>query len=322
MNANDVIDSYVGDVARRLPRRQRNDVGFELRALLNEELAGKAEAAGRPADEAMAMALVREFGKPDDVADRYRPQSFTIIKPSETRTFMTMALGGLLLQWGITIPAMIFPRSNATGADDEFLLRLGHWWTSWGLGAFWWPGFLVTIAIVASWIRHRWPVTTTEWRPTTYDRDLVNRPLMVFAVLSALFGISVMVFLPQFVALMVPPGRAADVVQRVLAYDDTFLSQRGPWLLPVWIAQLALLAVVAVEGRWRTLTRRFEIALGALMALVLTWFLAAGPIWHAAPTDKTAKGIIVLIIAIIVIDIAVKLRRELMRLRPPQMSAV
>ena len=50
MNANDVIECYVTDVAMQLPRKQRNDVAFELRALLNEELEGKAEAAGRPAE--------------------------------------------------------------------------------------------------------------------------------------------------------------------------------------------------------------------------------------------------------------------------------
>ena len=47
MNANDVIESYVTEVAVKLPRKQRNDVAFELRALINEELQGRAEAAGR-----------------------------------------------------------------------------------------------------------------------------------------------------------------------------------------------------------------------------------------------------------------------------------
>ena len=42
MNANDLIDSYVADVARLLGRKQRDDVAFELRALLVEELDAKA----------------------------------------------------------------------------------------------------------------------------------------------------------------------------------------------------------------------------------------------------------------------------------------
>ena len=40
MNANDVIECYVNEVAVQLPRAQRNDVAFELRALLQEELQG------------------------------------------------------------------------------------------------------------------------------------------------------------------------------------------------------------------------------------------------------------------------------------------
>src|SRR5262245_8316293 len=66
MNANEVIESYVCDVARSLPRDKRNDVAFELRALLADELAAKAQAAGRAPDEAMAMDLLQRFGRPAD----------------------------------------------------------------------------------------------------------------------------------------------------------------------------------------------------------------------------------------------------------------
>ena len=78
MNANDVIESYVADVAAKLPRKQRNDVAFELRSLLAEELQGKAEAAGRAADATMATELVNAFGRPAEVAARYQP-TLTVI---------------------------------------------------------------------------------------------------------------------------------------------------------------------------------------------------------------------------------------------------
>ena len=80
MNANDLIESYVIDVAVQLPRKQRNDVAFELRALLNEGLQDKAEAAGRHVDATMATEFLRAFGRPADVAARYRP-TLTIIDP-------------------------------------------------------------------------------------------------------------------------------------------------------------------------------------------------------------------------------------------------
>ncbi len=80
MNVSDLIETYVTDVAVQLPRRQRNDVAFELRALLGEELQAKAEASGRAVDTAMTTDLLRDFGHPDVVAARYRPV-LTIIAP-------------------------------------------------------------------------------------------------------------------------------------------------------------------------------------------------------------------------------------------------
>jgi hypothetical protein len=47
MDVTEVIDSYVHDVARRLPPGKRNDVAFELRALLADDLQDRAEAEGR-----------------------------------------------------------------------------------------------------------------------------------------------------------------------------------------------------------------------------------------------------------------------------------
>ena len=82
MNVNELIDAYVADVAVQLPRRQRNDVAFELRALLGEELQAKAEATGGAVDVSMATEMLRDFGHPDDVAARYRSRpEITIIDP-------------------------------------------------------------------------------------------------------------------------------------------------------------------------------------------------------------------------------------------------
>ena len=97
MHADDVITSYVHDVARRLPRAQRDDVAFELRTLLADDLRARAEAAGRSPDEDMAVEMVRTFGRPSETAVRYsRP--FTIIAPSDTWSFLVAAiLGGVFL---------------------------------------------------------------------------------------------------------------------------------------------------------------------------------------------------------------------------------
>ena len=95
MNANDVIESYVADVIRRVPLKERNDIGFELHTLLTEMLDERAQEAGKPADDAMVLAMLREFGAPADIAARYRAPGFVIIPPEQTRSFAWLSLSGI-----------------------------------------------------------------------------------------------------------------------------------------------------------------------------------------------------------------------------------
>ena len=98
---NEVIEAYVTDVLRRLPGKDRTGIGFELRGLLNDMLAERE----RPDDDATVLAMLREFGTPQEVAERYRPPGGLVIIPaSQTGSFARWALGGLLLQWALTLP--------------------------------------------------------------------------------------------------------------------------------------------------------------------------------------------------------------------------
>ena len=56
MNAGELIEAYIDDTVRLLPRRQRGDVATELRSLLNEELHARARESGHPPDESLAIA--------------------------------------------------------------------------------------------------------------------------------------------------------------------------------------------------------------------------------------------------------------------------
>ena len=64
-----LIDRYVAEVARRLPRNKRADIARELRSSLLDEL---------PADTASEedeVALLRRFGRPEKVAASYQPST-------------------------------------------------------------------------------------------------------------------------------------------------------------------------------------------------------------------------------------------------------
>jgi hypothetical protein len=97
MTAYQVTDIYIDDVVRLLPRRQRDDVAAELRALLSEELNARTRDLGRAPNKAQALA--RGYGRPNEVAARYQP-AWTIVDPADSRSFMRAAIigaGALLL---------------------------------------------------------------------------------------------------------------------------------------------------------------------------------------------------------------------------------
>lgn len=63
-----------------------------------EGLAAQAEAAGRAADEQMAVGFLRDFGRPQEVAARYQRRA-PLIDPSDTRDFLLAAAIGSAILW-------------------------------------------------------------------------------------------------------------------------------------------------------------------------------------------------------------------------------
>jgi hypothetical protein len=305
----DLIDSYVDDVARRLPGKQRNDVAFELRALLGEELAAKAASAGREADAAMTRELLGAFGDPAEVAELYQPEGWVIVRSSETRGFALTALIGVAVQWALTLPAVF---RQAESFEGQVFSRLGGWWTTWGLGAFWWPGVMVVLAIVARWIGHTWPRTPRAWAPPRMtDRDRVD-PWMMGPALAAWAAAAALWIAMPWVSPSLP-----GALPRVLAFDPVFLHERAACVLPLWLGHFGVHVAALAQGRWRPLTRRLSLGFGVAICALLIWWVFAGPVFTAKATDDAAKGLAALIVIISAIAAAADLYREQARLHRP-----
>jgi hypothetical protein len=304
MDATEVIDSYVHDVARRLPLGKRDDVAFELRALLTDELGGLAEAQGRAPDREMAVAMLREFGRPADVAVRYyRP--FTIIGPGDTWSFLVAAIAGGVL---VSLLASSGPSSTASG---ELTQRAN-------LAFFAWLGALVVVFGAKSLIL-RYRPDAFAWTPRRVrDTDSVSRAGAVVVALAWL----------ALLACYLVPGRVADLVSggRVaagsLAYSASFLNPwRMAWLVGLLAIAAGLQLVVAVQGRWRPATRWARMAVTALVALQLGWHASYGAIFADARTERAAVPAFAWLSGVILVWCGILLYREYSRVRPAPASA-
>lgn len=303
MNPNDVIESYVLDVMRRLPRKERNEIGLELRGLLTEMLAERAGGAASPGDDAMVLAMLQEFGTPSEVAERYAPSGIVIIPAAQTRSFAWLAIIGVGLQWALTLPRVFGEQS------------LSAWWLSWGLGSFWWPGLMVMFALLAAVLRRRGLFDHRAWKPRVVDPDRVNRGAMAFGLFWFAVGVVFMICLPWNARALPEP------LAHIFAVDPDFLRHRAWPALLLWGAAFANAFVVLLKGRWSPRARWLEIVFDLAWVPVFVWWLVAGDIFQAEATNQGAKTAIGVLVLIIVVGVLIKLYRQQVRIRIPKVPA-
>ena len=300
MNANDVIEAYVTDVALQLPRKQRNDVAFELRALLNEELQERAGEAEREPDADMAIRMLREHGRPADVAARYRP-TLTIIDPADGHAFARATIIGLVVIW---VVGLIERLQQPIGTSGEFWGALGHWWGATVVASLWWPGMLLLGFASSAWLRRRWP-QTGEWKPRAGDRIAGSRASLVLAIIGILCGLYILVQ-PTWLLDVVWGGHAAPVAYQALTYTDTFLHRQAPWLLLLLLLNVPMFLVVIVQGRWTPRMRRIETIGTLLLCAVMVWAVLDGPIFRTQASDEMTKFFLVLITIVSLARLAIQ----------------
>ena len=247
MKTHDVIESYVRDVARFLPRDKRNDVALELRELLHDELAAKAEARGVAPDRALAMELLAGFGRPAEVAARYHPRN-PLIDPEDNHNFIIWAIVGIV---GISV-------LKGDASPDVM-----HW-----------IGIVFLVFAMIGWARRRQPASRFTWRPSAQDMPAQGGR---WPALLAALGL---VVFPLLVYLS-PQGYwdAATLGQGVaggLGQTDAFLDSWQRTATIGWFALvIANYLVVAAQDGWKRWNRQLSITGHIGLGLML--------LAHAAP---------------------------------------
>jgi hypothetical protein len=305
MNANDVIESYVTEVALQLPRKQRNDVAFELRALINEGLQGKAEETGRAVDAAMATEFLNAFGHPEMVAARYRP-ALNIIDPADGHRFLRATVIGLAIIWALGL-LELWQTAPAVG----FLNTLAKWWlgmVSTVIGSLWWPGVLVAGFGISTWAGRRWP-QKPEWKPKASDRIHGGRLGVVMGLIGIMFGLYVLAE-PRWVLDVVWGGRAAPAAYQALTYTDSFLQLQGPILFALILFNIPFFIAVIVKGKHTPMLRRVETVLTLLTCAVMVWVIMDGPIFMTVTSDGMTKLLMLLIVIFSLIWMGIEMYRR------------
>lgn len=300
MRPDELIAGYVADVAEQLPIRMRGDVALELRSLLKEDLEARAEAAGRAPDEAMTLEMLQAFGHPSRVAARYHPK-WSIIDPGDTRSFVLAGvIGGALLVAASVPVALLHPEQPH---DPSVSLMA-------------WLGVLVVFFGIKSWALHR-RSKERAWRPRGASDHQPSR--LGSAALVLLICVGILAYgAPQWLFAHLSGGHQ---LPHWFDYDPAFRAARLPWLFAVWAGQGVLFAVAAIRGTWTPLMHRLNLASSVVLMAVLSWFALPGRVFVAAVPDATAHAYLWAWVVVMLLDVAMKVYREVGRVRMPDLAA-
>lgn len=272
-----LIERYAHEVGKHLPARQRPDIEAEIHSMIQDMLDERSEKAGRPVDEEMINAALKELGNPEKLAASYLPTRY-LIGPKLYPTFIlvlrivfvvlaTLAVVGLGLRIGagdLTPQAVI----------ETIIQSLGGYINA----AFIAFGNIVFIFAI---LERTLPPSEfeegrDEWTPAELtqepDPDHVSTWEPILTIVFTAAGLVVLNFYPQLIGIHFPQDSGWISIP--------ILSAAFFRVLPLINISGALTILVhgllLRQGRWHSTTRWLSLA-QQILGLVITFILLAGP---------------------------------------------
>jgi len=274
-----LIDRYVSEIGKQLPRKSRADIETEIRSTLEDMLEERSAKAGRPADDEMVKELLKEYGAPDKVAESYLPTRY-LIGP-ELYPIFALIVKIVFTVLGV-IWLILFGVRVAT--SDLTILSFG---TMLGSSVLQWSGGLISafgnivlVFAILQWVNagknFKDETKEEEWSPEELTKEPDPEEIRpwepIVTIVFTTLGLLVFNFYPQILGIYFFSGEVSVFVP---ALSEAFFRML-PWINITWILGIGLNGWLLRQGSWTPLLRWFEIAL-KVAGVVIAYLLLQGP---------------------------------------------
>lgn len=269
----DLIERYVQEVARRLPRKQRDDVARELRSALEDSIESRTGVPLDRVDEEQAVDLLLEFGSPQEVAASYRSGPDHLIGPALYPSFIKTMKVCLAVVGGLLLLSALLDMVGSSGAFGELGsigLRLVSNLQSTFIGLL---GLVVLIFAIIERASTPEKQAEEEWDPRELpamveDQDRVDRTGTIIGMVFAGVGLWIISFRPEWMRAMIWVN---DEHYRLPLFGPGAYAQII-WLKAFLLLVLVLGVVTLLQGRWNAGTRAADFAV-SLLVVIFFWRL-------------------------------------------------
>jgi hypothetical protein len=328
-----LIDKYIAEVGKHLPRKNRADIEAEIRSTLEDMLEERKQATDEAEDKTV-IELLKEYGAPRDVAASYTGPRY-LIGPRVYPTFELVTKIVVAVLLAVTLVGLGISLSRSSLAGPEFLKTVGE-------GALNLLGGLITafgnIVLVFAILERVLPAKEfeeeEEWNPAELakepDPDRVKFGEQIFETFFLVLFLIIFNLYPEIIGIGFFNDNDWVFISPILT--DAFFSYL-PWLNILILLQLVFNVYLLRQGVWNITTRIMNILLelgsialaivmlrGPDLASLTSGQLAGTPLAESAPLFVTMARLvptIVLTIVIIVSSIEVaQMVYRLMKDRP------
>ncbi|HJR81991.1 MAG TPA: hypothetical protein VJ821_18095 [Anaerolineales bacterium] len=282
-----LIDKYIAEVGKHLPRRTRADIEAEIRSTLEDMLEERNQAEG-PADDAIVINLLKEYGAPREVAESYTDPRY-LIGPRVFPIFelVTKIVVAVLIAIALVGLGLSLARASSTGL--ELLKMIGE--SALGLlegliTAF--GNIVLVFAILERVLPAKEFEEEEEWNPAQLarepDPDKVKFGEQVFEMFFLILFLIVFNLYPNVIGLGFFTNSDWIFVSSILT--DAFFSYL-PWINLLFALQIGFNVYLLRQGLWTTRLRIVNAVL-EVGSIALAVAMLRGPDLIALTSEQLA----------------------------------
>jgi hypothetical protein len=271
-----LIDRYVTEVGKHLPRKNQLDIEAELRSTLEDMLEDRSQQAGRPADEALAAELLQEYGSPRKVAATYQTHPYLIGPRMFPMYTLVLKIVLFAVTLGLTI-ATVVALIGSNMSSPETLKALGEFAASLVsalIAAF------GNVTLVFAILERVLPETELEkeekWSPADLTKEPepshVSMSEMIFSIIFTAAALLIFNFYPQIVGIW---NLEKGTWTQIAGLSDTFFRYL-PWINLSGILTIVLNIWLLRKGIWEPVSRFMHIGL-QIIGIVIAAAMLRGP---------------------------------------------
>ena len=323
-----LIDKYIAEVGKHLPRKNRADIEAEIRSTLEDMLDERSQGKD-PADEATVMELLKEYGAPREVAATYKPHPYLIgprmfpMFEMILRIVFVVVIAASFLGLGVTLS-----KTGMSGA--AFASALGEWFTGLFGGLITAFGNIVLVFAILERTKvvNEFEKETKDWDPKELqaepDPDQIDRADNIATIIFTVLGLVVLNLYPNLFVI----GFANNGTWVSMPILTDVFFRFLPWINVMGLIQIGFNVFLLGQRDWKPFTRILDIVIDVAGMVLAVIILRTPGIFDVTPESLTALGITeaadtlarmfsfipTLIITIVVIVTAVSVIKTLLRL--------